>query len=778
MKLQFGKNDENNTIIEDELKKMMTEIEQRDMLLQTVNQAASVLLDSSISEFETNLTNSMGMIARAVDANRVYIWKNTIHNGEMCGTQVFEWSDGIFPPLTENNFINNVSYEKSIPDIIETLSKGECINRMARDMPPITRDYLRAAQILSFFLTPIFVQEEFWGFVGFDDCHRERIFTKNEVAILRSGCLLIGNAYLRHNITISLKDTAEEAKAASRSKTAFLANMSHEIRTPMNSIIGFSELALDNDNPPKTRDYLQKILKNSEWLLQIINDILDISKIESGKMELENIPFDLHEMFAACRTVIMPKAIEKGLLMHFYAEPSVGKRLYGDPTRLRQALVNLLSNAVKFTNNGMIKMHAQVRDISENSVTMNFEVKDSGIGISQKHIDKIFEPFIQGETGTTRKFGGSGLGLPITRNIIEMMGGKLEVDSVQGVGSRFSFTLDFFAVDIDKDEKLPEKIVLEDIEKPTFEGEVLLCEDNNMNQQVICEHLARVGLRTDIAQNGKLGVEMVMTRRRKGLKQYDLILMDIHMPVMDGLEAAGKISEFDASIPIVALTANIMTNDRELYLSRGMSDCIGKPFMSQELWRCLSKYFQPVTWRKEDALLRGQADSELRQKMINNFVHDNLARFNEITEALNANNIKLAHRYTHTLKSNSGQLGKTVLYKAAEEVEELLKDGINLVTARQLETLKIELNTVLNELAPLVRERVLNIAEKLLNRDAAIELFGKLELLLESRNIESLSYIDSLQMIPGSRELIDQIEDFDFTKAKRTLIELKKEVLS
>ncbi|MCL2230745.1 MAG: ATP-binding protein [Treponema sp.] len=255
------------------------------------------------------------------------------------------------------------------------------------------------------------------------------------------------------NNTISLKDTAEEAKAASRLKTAFLANMSHEIRTPMNSIIGFSELALDNDNPPKTRDYLQKILKNSEWLLQTINDILDISIIESGKMELENIPFDLHEIFAACRTVIMPKAIEKGLSVYFYAEPSVGKRLYGDPARLRQALVNLLSNAVKFTNNGMIKMQAEVRDISENSVTMNFEVRDSGIGISQKHIDKLFEPFIQGDTGTTRKFGGLGLGLPIARNIIEMMGGKLEVDSVPGVGSRFGFTLVFNAVDIDEDEK-------------------------------------------------------------------------------------------------------------------------------------------------------------------------------------------------------------------------------------------------------------------------------------------------------------------------------------
>jgi len=761
-----------------EQKRMMLEIEQRDMLLQTVNQAASILLDARLGEFENNLSKSMGMIARAVGADRVYIWKNTIHNGELCSTQVFQWSDSYIPPLVNDDQIVNVSYNNTIPDLKEMLSRGECINRMARDMPERTREYLSDAMVLSFFLAPIFVQDKFWGFVGFDDCHRERIFTKNEVAILRSGCLLIGNAYLRHNMTVKIKEKAEEAKAASRLKTAFLANMSHEIRTPMNSIVGFSELALDGDNPPKTKDYLVKILKNSEWLLQIINDILDISKIESGKMELESIPFDLHEMFAACRTVIMPKALEKGLAMHFYAEPSVGKRLYGDPTKLRQVLVNLLSNAVKFTNNGMIKMQAAVKEIGENSVTMYFEVRDSGIGVSPEQLKKIFDPFVQGESGTTRKFGGSGLGLPITKNIIELMGGKLDVKSVHGVGSKFSFELVFNAVDAANDNLPDEKIVFEDIEKPTFEGCVLLCEDNAMNQQVICEHLARVGLKTDVAQNGKLGVEMVKNRTRKGEKQYDLIFMDIHMPVMDGLEAAAKISGFNASIPIVALTANVMSNDRELYLSRGMSDCIGKPFMSQELWRCLMKYFEPVTWQKEDVSLRRQSDGEMRQLLINNFVKDNSARFKDISDALNSHDIKLAHRLTHTLKSNAGHIGKTLLYKAAEEVEDLLKDGENMVTEQHMETLKIELNTVINELSPLVCERVLKIADDLLDKDAALEIFNKLEHLLENRNIDSLSFTDDLQMIPGSGDLIQQIENFDFNRAKKTLIELKKEIFS
>ncbi|MCL2762243.1 MAG: response regulator [Treponema sp.] len=491
----------------------------------------------------------------------------------------------------------------------------------------------------------------------------------------------------------------EAAELSNKAKSAFLANMSHEIRTPMNSIIGFSELALDNDLPPKIKDYLGNIRNNSEWLLQIINDILDISKIESGKMELENIPFDLNDMFTHCRTLITPKAMEKDLTVHFYAEPSVGKRLYGDPTRLRQVFVNLLSNAVKFTNSGIIKMKAAVKNIDTSSVTMYFEIKDSGIGIAEDQLKKIFDPFTQAETGTTRKFGGSGLGLSITKNIIEMMGGTLHVDSTPGVGSKFSFELTFDATDTNGEDYKAERIIFDDLEKPTFEGEVLLCEDNTMNQQVICEHLARVGLETVIAQNGKIGVEMVKSRARKGKKQFDLIFMDMHMPVMDGLEAATEIFALDTGIPIVAMTANVMSNDRDIYTSIGMNDCVGKPFTSQELWRCLMKYLKPMGWQKEDAAQHWQKEHELRQKLIHNFMKNNHNKYDEITNAIQAGEIQLAHRLAHTLKSNAGQLKKTFLQQITEEIEKGLKGGENHVTPKQLETFKAELSVVLAELS-------------------------------------------------------------------------------
>ena len=384
------------------------------------------------------------------------------------------------------------------------------------------------------------------------------------------------------------------AQTANHAKTTFLANMSHEIRTPMNSILGFAELGLDGDVPEKTKEYLSNIKMNTEWLLQIINDILDISKIESGKMELENIPFNMHELFASCRLFVMPKAVEKGIAIYFYAEPSIGKMPLGDPTRLRQVLVNLLSNAIKFTNTGMIKVHAAITAETQKSITMHFEVKYSGIGMTDEQIKKIFDPFAQAESGTTRQYGGTGLGLPITKNIIEMMGGTLSVESVLGVGSKFNFDLVFDTINIVEEKKPEVKSTHKNIKKPLFKGEILLCEDNAMNQMVLCEHLSRVGIDTVIAENGKIGVELVKERVEKGSKMFDLIFMDMHMPVMDGIEASSEIIRLNTGIRIVAMTANIMSDDLEIYKTCGMDGCLGKPFTSQELWRCLLKYFTPI----------------------------------------------------------------------------------------------------------------------------------------------------------------------------------------
>jgi len=514
----------------------------------------------------------------------------------------------------------------------------------------------------------------------------------------------------------SLKDSAE---VSSRIKSEFLANMSHEIRTPMNSIVGFSELALDDNIPEKTRNYLISIQENSEWLLQIINDILDISKIESGKMELEYVPFNPRDLLNACRAVIMPKAIEKGLKLSFYTEPFIGRLPVGDPTKLRQIFINLLSNAIKFTDEGTVEFHTSVKNASSDSVVLYIEVNDTGIGMSQEQIKEIFNPFTQAESDTTRKYGGTGLGLSITKNLVDMMGSELNVVSSLGKGSKFSFELILKTVAVSEDERIEQQFMQSKINKPTFEGEVLVCEDNAMNRQVICEHLKRVGLKAVIAENGKIAVELVKIRMQRienydlkdeseissdvPIKQFDLIFMDIHMPVMDGFEATIKINELGAGIPIIAMTASVILDESDLYEKSGMIGYLGKPFTSQELWHCLLRFFKPVGWNKESGQ-SASADKKLRQILIRKFLTNNINKYTEITEAINAGDISLAHRLVHTLKTNAALLDHNHLRQAAENVEINLNaaEDVNNVTMQQLQTLETELNLTIMDLTPMI----------------------------------------------------------------------------
>jgi len=581
---------------------------------------------------------------------------------------------------------------------------------------------------------------------------------------------LVGVAY---DVT-KRKAIEEAALAASRSKSAFLANMSHEIRTPMNSIVGFSELALSDTVSLKTKDYLKKILENTEWLLHIINDILDISKIEAGQMTLEKIPFDLHDIFERCQTVIATKTSEKGISLYCYAEPSVGRKLMGDPTRLRQVLINLLSNAVKFTNVGTVKLYSSIKHSTDTNTTIYFEVKDSGIGITREQIEKIFEPFVQADNSVTRRYGGTGLGLTITKNIIELMGGKLNVESIPKVGSKFSFEITFDTIEARAD--IPTKeIIINTSEKPNFTGEVLVCEDNRMNQMVIFEHLERVGIKPIIADNGKIGFDMVFDRMQKGAKLFDLIFMDIQMPVMDGLETASKIVQLNTGIPIVAMTANVMSNDIEIYKTHGMPDCIGKPFTTHELWRCLAKYLTP-SHLGGASKKNNEDDNKLQKRLQLTFVKDNQKKYQEIRDAIDNNDIKLANRLAHTLKSSAGLIGEPFLQNAAADVEAMLKDGNNNVTDEAWNALEHELNQVLKELEPLLSKAQDAVPDKILNASEALSLLNKLKPMLANMNPESINLLDEIRSIPGTEELAKHIEEFEFKPALEILCELIKKM--
>ena len=585
-------------------------------------------------------------------------------------------------------------------------------------------------------------------------------------------CIAVSGVTFYLILLIRTQKLSESAMAASQAKSAFLATMSHEIRTPMNSIMGFAELALDKAISPQVKEYLGKITDNTQWLLRIINDILDISKIESGKMELENAPFDLNNIITRCQSVIHPSVTEKGLDLCVYAEPLKGKRLLGDPVRLYQALMNLLTNAVKFTKTGTINLSSGIKVSNNNSVTIFFEIKDSGIGMTAEQINKVFDPFVQADSSTTRNYGGTGLGLPITKNIVELMGGKLVVASNPGSGSTFSFELTFEAIEATFD--MPEYTEINAVEKPTFDGLILVCEDNPMNQQVICEHLARVGLRSIIAENGMIGVEMVQERMEKGQPPFDMVFMDIFMPVMDGVEAAEKITALSTGTPIVAMTANVMTSELENYKKCGMSDCVGKPFTTQELWRCLLKYLTPISFTDMDEAEQTRDNNELQKKLRTKFVKDNQTKYCEIAEAIATGDITLAHRLAHTLKGNAGQIGKAALQNAATEIEAILKDGTVPATG-QMGSLEAELTAVLNELNLLLVESMTQTKPEHLDVEQARALFERLEPMLDNINPECVSLLDEIRAVPGAEELARQIEDYDFESAARTLADIKKD---
>jgi signal transduction histidine kinase/DNA-binding response OmpR family regulator/ABC-type amino acid transport substrate-binding protein len=577
-----------------------------------------------------------------------------------------------------------------------------------------------------------------------------------------------------------LEEALESANSANNAKSAFLANMSHEIRTPMNSVIGFSELALDYNMPEKPREYLGKILENSKWLLQIINDILDLSKIEAGKMTLEKIPFDLNEMFMLCKTATIPKALEKGLVLHFYAEPFVGRKLLGDPTRLRQIFINLISNAVKFTNSGTVKVSAVLTENEDDgdAVSILFEVRDSGIGMTPQQMKRVLEPFSQADDSTTRKYGGTGLGLSIIKSLIELMGGKLTIESTPGVGSKFSFNLTFETVDVPVDDTGANvNIYTEEIKRPLFDAEVLVCEDNHMNQEVIRRHLERIGLRMVIAGNGAVGVDHVKGRMEKGDKQFDLILMDIQMPVMDGFEASAKIMEFGLDLPIIAMTANVMSSDRERYSECGMHDCVGKPFTSQELWHCLLRHLKPVEVNNmSDSQIY---DDDLQVELQTIFVNDNQQKFAEFKGAVESGDLKMAHRIAHTLKSNAGTIGKTALQKIAAETEKRLHDGQNTLTDDVVDTLEKELNAVLQELAPFLKKQrpTTESADASSAEPLNDALLDELEELLRKGSPDSLKFADNLRAMPGGVNVVEQMENFDFDEAAEALAELRKKGL-
>ncbi|MCL2018805.1 MAG: response regulator [Oscillospiraceae bacterium] len=754
-----------------EKKQMEKMLGRQNNLLRAVNLTASVLLTAKDDEaFKASLSNGMEIIGRSLDMDCVEIWQNEIIDGKTHAVLKHYWLSEVGKKIKSTVLVPSFAYDIT-PEWESRLSQGEYIQGAISELSREDREFLNIFKVKTVLVIPIFVHDRFWGFCCIDDCRNFRTVADDEISILCSVCYMMVNAINQRTLSEAMR-RAEIAEARDKAKSQFLATMSHEIRTPMNGIMGFAELALDTpDNDlHQVRDYISRIKESTKWLLNIINDILDISKIESGKMELKYLPFDLHDVISRCESIIMPTAKEKGLSFIVETEPLSGKKAIGDPVRLYQTLINLLSNAVKFTDSGMVKLSVAIRNIEEDKVWVFFEVKDDGIGMNREQIEKVFAPFIQADSGTTRNYGGTGLGLAITKSIVELMGGTLSVESTLGAGSVFSFEVLFDTIETSDIPNEPSKFDL--MEKPLFNGLVLVCDDNVMNRQVISEHLATVGLRTAVAENGQKGVTMVTKRIEEGESPYDLIFMDMFMPVMDGIEAASKIAELDTGTPIVAMTANVMASDLENYRKHGMPDYVAKPFTSKELWRILLKYLSPLKIGDND---RHESDNvELQRKLRLSFIKNNLSKYDEICDALKTGDIEAAHRLAHGLKGNAGQIGKKELQKAAEKIEFLIKDNLLPIPKTALNVLNAELKAVLEELRPLLDEIAAHNKPLSLNAEQIAELFDKLEPLLDNLNPECVNFLDDLRAVPGTEELTGYIEDYDFESAALILKEIKR----
>jgi signal transduction histidine kinase/CheY-like chemotaxis protein len=382
----------------------------------------------------------------------------------------------------------------------------------------------------------------------------------------------------KNNELIIAKNKAEKASLA---RSEFLSTVSHELRTPLNAINGITHLLL-KEKPKKSQiNYLSSLQFSGNYLAKFINEILEINKIESNKTEIENIPFDLRELLKNIKNCLQELAYSNNNSFHLEIDNALPDFIIGDPTKLSQIFLNLINNALKFTKNGTVTVIAK-QDISEQQNTsIYFEVMDTGIGIPEEKLQTVFESFSQGSIEVNRKYGGTGLGLTIVKKLIKILGGQIKLKSTVGIGSSFSFSLQFKTVSetIVKPEKPKKKQTTSLSNK-----KILLIEDNKINQMITKKMLENKAILCEIIDNGEDAIEAV--RHNK----YDLILMDVHLPGINGTIATQKIREFDTTTPVIALTAISLHENREMLLSFGMNDVITKPFVPDDFYATISKH--------------------------------------------------------------------------------------------------------------------------------------------------------------------------------------------
>jgi two-component system sensor histidine kinase/response regulator len=482
------------------------------------------------------------------------------------------------------------------------------------------------------------------------------------------------------------------AEEASQAKGQFLANMSHEIRTPMNGVIGMAYLALKTDLKPRQRDYIEKIRFAGEHLLGIIDDILDFSKIEAGMLDIEMVGFTLAHVLETVSTVVAPKAVTKDLALEFVIDPALPPMMQGDPLRLGQILINYTNNAIKFSDRGTITVRVMKCEESAADCLLRFEVRDNGIGLSPEEAGKLFQSFQQADTSITREYGGTGLGLAICKQLAQLMGGEVGVESQSGAGSNFWFTARVGKLDADT----AGTVTAPGGSTPALPGlagaRILLVEDNTFNQQIALEILEEAGCSVCLAQNGLEALDLLAKA------SFDCVLMDVQMPVMDGLHATRliRLEPRLQGLRVLAMTATATSEDRQRCMAAGMDDFISKPIQPALLCQTVARWLPPRMVEASSAeavpeptvfptILAGDPavidltilakllsyDQDKVRKFAFKFLQSTHSGFEEMETSLAAGNVERVRELGHRIKSAARTVGALGMAELCQSLEHL-----------------------------------------------------------------------------------------------------------
>ena len=551
-------------------------LQHRENMVNTVKDIAVLLLNSDMKMFEQNLAQSLRMMANVVDVHCIHIWKNFRKEGKLGISQVFEWC------LDETLYTPGLSffYSDTVPSWEKILSSGEYINGIVRDMDREEQNHLSEHGVLAILVVPIFIKNEFWGFVGFDDLKKERVFTVEEQSVLHSASLLIANSFVLNDTIQNLYNTSDELEQASRAKSAFLAKMSHEMRTPLNAIIGMMTIGKKAKTIEEKNDTLNKISDASAHLLGVINDVLEISKIEAGKIEFIPAEFNFDIMLQKTLALNTYQINAKKLNFTVHIDKNIPHFLVGDAQRLAQVIANLMSNAIKFTpQGGKIHLEASFLGEIDGTCELQISVTDSGIGIRQEHHDKLFNTFVQVSDGYNREYHGTGLGLAISKQIVEFMNGRLWVESEIGKGSRFVFTIKAKRSDNGLHMMLSPDVNWDNIKILVAGGTPEILEQfKNLSQHI--------SINFDMAASGAEAWRFV-----KEYDGYDMYFIDWNIPDMNGIELAGQIKSFDNNkqpLVIMATEANweSIKSDAQAI---GVDKYLSKPCFHSTIIDCINQ---------------------------------------------------------------------------------------------------------------------------------------------------------------------------------------------